>query len=230
MPIKLVVFDMAGTTVKDDSNVGLAFKSALQNHQYTIPLQEIMPIMGYEKNEAIRMMLHKHEPDQEKITNGLVASIHQEFVGRMIDHYQNGSGIAALPDVESTFTELKNKGIKIGLNTGFSRIIANTIIRRLHWDEKELFDVVVGSDEVEFGRPNPLMIRKMMTDLGITDPAEVAKVGDTEVDIREGKNAGCRYVIGITTGAFTKEELEKYHPTHIIHNISELLPIIHQPA
>jgi phosphoglycolate phosphatase-like HAD superfamily hydrolase len=86
----------------------------------------------------------------------------------------------------------------------------------------------VGSDEVELGRPYPYMIQKMMLEGGITDPLEVAKVGDTEVDVREGQNTGCRYVIGVTTGIFTREELEAYHPTHIIDDIAQVIDIISQ--
>ncbi len=70
------------------------------------------------------------------------------------------------------------------------------------------------------------MIQKMMLDGGIERPAEVAKVGDTEVDVREGQNAGCKYVIGVTTGVFTREELEAYNPTHIIDDIAQVIDIV----
>ncbi|MND98460.1 hypothetical protein D3C80_908120 [compost metagenome] len=65
------------------------------------------------------------------------------------------------------------------------------------------------------------MIRKMMDNAGVKEN-EVAKVGDTEVDINEGINTGCLYVIGVTTGAFTREELLPYKPTHIIDSLKEL--------
>jgi len=67
-----------------------------------------------------------------------------------------------------------------------------------------------------------------MQEADITDPKEVVKVGDTEVDIREGQSVGCKYVIGVTTGIFTRAELEEYHPTQIIDDIAELLDIIKQ--
>lgn len=226
MPIKLIVFDMAGTTVKDNDNVSEAFQSALKKYSYNIPIKDINPIMGYEKNDAIRQMLEKYETDPSKISDFLVTAIHHEFVQKMIDHYQNAEGIEALPNVETTLADLRQQGIKVGVNTGFSKDIAETIINRLKWREKGLIDYVVGSDEVELGRPHPFMIQKMMRESGVSDSRQVAKVGDTEVDIREGKNIGCRYVIGITTGAFTREELNKYGPTHIIDDISEVLSII----
>jgi phosphonatase-like hydrolase len=226
MPIKLVVFDIAGTTVKDDHDVSKAFQAALKKSNYEVPLELINPLMGYEKNLAIRQILRLHEHNDAKITTALVTKIHEEFVRQMIDHYRSEPGIEPLPNVEETFSQLHAMGIQVGINTGFSRDIADTIVDRLQWKEKGLVDHVVGSDEVELGRPHPYMIQKMMIDGRIERSMEVAKVGDTEVDVREGQNAGCRYVIGVTTGIFTREELEPYNPTHIIDDMSELINII----
>lgn len=228
MSIKLVVFDIAGTTVKDDHNVSKAFRAALGEYNYDVPLELIDPLMGYEKNEAITQMLHLNEPDTSKITPELVNEIHREFVKQMIHFYQFEPGIEALPNVEETFAALHDAGILVGINTGFSKDIAETIANRLQWREKGLIDYLIGSDEVELGRPRPFMIQKTMRESGIADPREVVKVGDTEADVREGQNAGCKYVIGVTTGTFTREKLEEYRPTHIIDNIAEVLNIIKQ--
>lgn len=223
MAIKLVVFDMAGTTVKDDHYVALAFQQAMDNFGYTLDLKLINPIMGYKKPVAIDMMLQKYEADKEKITPRLITDIHDVFVKNMLNFYRNAE-ISALPHVEDTFAALRDMGIKIGLDTGFSKNIADLIFERLNWKNK--VDFMVASDEVPQGRPYPYMINKMMAALNLTDAGEVAKVGDTEVDINEGKNAGCRYIIGVTTGSFTREELAVYQPTHIIDDIAEVLTII----
>jgi phosphoglycolate phosphatase-like HAD superfamily hydrolase len=52
------------------------------------------------------------------------------------------------------------------------------------------------------------------------------KVGDSIIDIEEGKNAGCALSIGITTGAHSYEQLASANPNHIINHLSELLPVI----
>lgn len=228
MAVKLVVFDIAGTTVKDDHNVSKAFQAALLKSGYEVPIELIDPLMGYEKTQAIRQILRLHEHNDTKITPELVSKIHQEFVGEMIAHYKSGQGIEALPHVEETFAKLHQLGIQVGINTGFSRDIADTVVERLKWKDKGLIDHVVGSDEVELGRPYPFMIEKMMRDGGIESAAEVAKVGDTEVDVREGHNAGCKYVIGVTTGIFSREGLEAYHPTHIVDDMADIINIITQ--
>lgn len=227
MSVKLVVFDIAGTTVKDNNNVSEAFRSALAKHEIHIPLEKINPLMGYEKKLAISEILKAHSSlEPAEITTTLIDLIYTQFVQLMISHYQQAEEVSALPGVEQTFLELQNRGIKVGINTGFPYVIAETIVEQLQWREKGLIDYLIGSDQVEFGRPYPLMIQHIMRVLNILDPNEVAKVGDTEVDIREGREAKCKYVIGVTTGTFTRKEMEKYKPTHIIDNISEILSIL----
>lgn len=226
MSIKLIVFDMAGTTVKDENSVTQTFKDALAEFGYKIPESVINPLMGYKKIVAITKMLHEYEADKLKITAELISQIHDSFVERMISFYEHTPSLEALPHAESTMKTLKDAGIKIGINTGFSRNIAEVIIARLQWREKSVFDYLICSDEVAEGRPSPGMINRLRQMAALEEADEVAKVGDTEVDVREGQNARCKYVIGVTTGAFTREELERYEPTHIIDDLSELLAII----
>lgn len=226
MSIALVVFDIAGTTVRDNDKVGEAFQSTLAKFGYDIPLATINTYMGYEKNEAIQAILRVYGGSEQVVDPAEVNAIHRSFVGRMVRYYEIADDIEPLPHVEETFAHLHDRGVKIALNTGFSRNIADVIIDKLGWFERGLVDFMVASDEVPHGRPHPDMIHKLMGKAGVDDVARVAKVGDTEVDINEGKNAGCRYVIGVTTGAYAREALEPYGPTHILDDIHGVLDII----
>jgi phosphoglycolate phosphatase-like HAD superfamily hydrolase len=70
------------------------------------------------------------------------------------------------------------------------------------------------------------MILLAMEKLNIEDAASVIKVGDSTIDIEEGRNAGCLYNIGVTTGAHTKEELSTANPSYIFDNIYDLKSVI----
>ena len=70
------------------------------------------------------------------------------------------------------------------------------------------------------------MIFKAMELTGVRDISKVAKVGDTAFDLQEGNSAGCSLVVGVTTGAFSKEELEKEEHTHLIEQIPEMMRIL----
>ena len=70
------------------------------------------------------------------------------------------------------------------------------------------------------------MILLAMEKLNIVDASSVIKVGDSTIDIEEGRNAGCLYNIGVTTGAHTKAELFTANPNYIFDNIYDLKSVI----
>jgi phosphonatase-like hydrolase len=226
--IELIVFDIAGTTVKDNGSVAQALQKALLQYGYSVPEPEITLLMGYRKNQAIEILLNIHEPDKDKITLGLIDDIHSSFLQIMVDYYETTNDLTPAPGAEEVFAFLKEKSIIVALNTGFSKIITMTIMNRLGWLQGGLVDYTVSSDEVVSGRPFPYMIQNIMQQAKIRDAKNVIKVGDTEVDIHEGKNAGCLYSIGITTGAFTRKQLKIHEPSFIIDELKELLPVISQ--
>ena len=228
MKIEMVVFDMAGTTVNDEGNVTAAFAGAMKGSGYEVPDHFINPMMGYKKPLAIKMMLEQFEQRPELITPELIEVIHSRFVENMLTFYRSSPNLYALPNVEAVFIELKDAGIRVALNTGFSRDIAELIIERLGWWKNGLIDDFIASDDVEKGRPSPMMITELMKRAGIDSAKAVVKVGDTEVDINEGKNCGCAASVAVTTGSFTPEQLRLHHPDAIITNMIDLLPIIDQ--
>lgn len=220
MPIKLVVFDIAGTTVKDDDYVAHAFRNAFVKNGYDITLDQTYPYMGVKKIVAVNALLAKLGGQSAD-----AGSIYTDFTDEMMNFYTYDAAVMPLPYAEEVFQQLKEKGIRIALNTGFPRIIADVIVDRLEWKEKGWVDDTIASDEVEHGRPQPFMIQELMSRASITDPLEVAKVGDTEVDVNEGRNAGCGLVVAVTTGAYTNEQLAAYDPDHVIPDLS-LLPTL----
>ena len=225
MKIELVVFDIAGTTVTDNDNVNDAFRGAFEIEGYPVALADVNHIMGYRKMEAIRILLERFYPAQLN-NEELIQDIHNRFVEDMEAYYLQTPDLNALPYAEEIFRQLHSNDIKVALDTGFTKIITDTIIRRLGWDKNGLVDFIISSDEVSQGRPYPYMIQSIMEQLNIADANRVVKVGDTEVDIAEGRNAGCGLVISVTTGSYSREELEKFSPDQIIGSLQELPAIL----
>ncbi len=225
MSIELVVFDMAGTTVSDKGNVNDFFRDAFLNAGMEVDAADVDGVMGYRKKEAIEIIVEKYKPGSENDTD-FIDGIHEDFTKQMVNFYETYEGLSPLPFAEKVFRELQENKIKVALNTGFTRAITAPILKRLGWDQAAFIDEVICSDEVPEGRPHPYMIEKLMKDLGIGHAENVAKVGDTKVDIEEGRNTGCGIVIAVTTGAYTKEQLAKYHPDHIIDSLESLPSLI----
>lgn len=218
---------MAGTTIHDENSVAKSFQRALNQHGYpSVSLQEANEKMGYSKPQAIRDLLEIHESNPANITEELISEIHDSFVQGMLDFYAEDPSVRPVEDAERVFEALHQMGILVALDTGFSRDITDLILKRVGWDDGRLIDASAASDEVEQGRPFPFMIQKIMKELGVSDPKSVIKIGDTEVDINEGHNAGCLMSIGITSGVFSKEELIPHHPTHLAASLSEVLELV----
>ncbi len=226
MSIQLAVFDIAGTTLHDESNVGLVLQQVIQEQAgLPVSLPEVNEVMGYAKPYAIRYLLQQYQ-DSRHQDAAFVNTLHSQFVQQMSDHYQQNSSVREKTGAGNVLQALKQRGIKVALDTGFDRAITNIILQRVGWLQQGIIDAVVTSDEVPRGRPYPYMIYRAMEQLGIRSIGQVAKIGDTLSDLEEGTNAGCPFVIGVTTGAYTKDALEKGPHTHLVAHLEEILEII----
>jgi phosphonatase-like hydrolase len=222
MEIDLIVFDMAGTTVHDDDAVNHCLKAALAAAGVRASRDDINTVMGTPKPLAIQTLLARFR-GQAAASDRAVDAIHDDFMRRMLWHYRSHPDVRECDGATETFAWCRRHGIQTALDTGFNRAIADAIITRLGWSA--LLDATVASDEVPHGRPYPDMINHVMGLAAVTDPDRVMKVGDTPVDIAQGRAAGCRYVVGVTSGSHTAEELRPHAPTHLVANLRELRAI-----
>jgi phosphonatase-like hydrolase len=224
MAIELVVFDMAGTTVRDPGAVNACLREALAAAGLTVDRPTVDAIMGLPKPVAIRQLI---EASALAATLGSqVDAVYRDFVARMRHYYETDPEVGEVPGAGATFAALRRAGVKVALNTGFSRDITTVLLDRLGWGGDPLIvDATVTSDEVPRGRPHPDMIWKLMERLGVRDAARVAKVGDAPADLEEGTNAGCALVIGVTGGTHSRAQLQAYPHTHLIDSLAELPPL-----
>lgn len=214
--VELVVLDIAGTTVSDPGFVAGAVQEALAAVGVTISAECVTPVMGMPKPIAIQMLLdEENRPDLD------AKPIYEDFVVRMKQVYREHSDVKPIEGVEEALLKLREAGIKICLDTGFSQDITEIIVERLGWMDR-VIDGAISSDQVENGRPAPDMIEHHMKEHGITDPSRVAKVGDAIADMQEGTNAGCGFVIGVLSGVSSRAELEAQPHTHLIGSVAEL--------
>jgi phosphonatase-like hydrolase len=224
MPIRLVVFDLAGTTLDDRGAVNDCMRGALADAGVEVDPAAVDAVMGLPKPEAIRLLVEG--AGKADALRGHLGPIHDDFVARMLRHYREDPEIREVPGASEVFRRLKALGIAVAINTGFSRSITNAILDRMGWERDGLIDSHVSSDEVAWGRPHPDMIRRLMSDVHVTEHAEVAKVGDAPADLHEGANAGCGLVVGVTWGSHRREELAGHPHTHLIDAIEDLLTIV----
>jgi len=219
----MIVFDMAGTTVNEDNVVYKTLQQSINKKGYDFSLDQVLAEgAGKEKLEAIKSILKVYALNNN---NTLADEIYQDFIDLLSEAYEK---ILVIPQPHALelFKVLKERNIKVVLNTGYNAETAELLIEKLGWKKGMEFDSLISSSDVENNRPDPEMIDLAMDIYGIQDALEVIKVGDSIIDIEEGQNAGCGLNIGITTGAHTYLQLQTANPDFIISDLLDLIPII----
>jgi phosphonatase-like hydrolase len=218
--IKLVVLDMAGTTIDEDNLVYKTVQSALATHGYEVNLQTVLAqAAGKEKRQAIIDVLSAIGVQED--IGDIASRVFDEFKTALKRGYEVFP-VRAFHGVDSLIAAIRQHGVKVVLNTGYDRHTAETLIAKVGWTVGSDIDGLVTADDVVRGRPYPDMIFKAMEIGGISEPGQVLKAGDSAVDIEEGRNAGCGVTVGVMTGAQTREQLEAAGPTHVLNSLVEL--------
>ena len=221
--IELVVFDMAGTTVDEDNVVYKTVRAAINSAGYQFTQEQVQAEgAGKEKSQAIRDVLAldgRTHSDEE------VETIFSDFKVRLSTAYEN-LDVREQPGASKVFSSLRSSGVKVVLNTGYDRATAEKLISKIGWSVGHDIDGLVTASDVSNGRPGPDMIHLAMKQTGIETAKSVVKVGDSQIDIEEGKNAKCGLTYGITTGAQTEAMLKASSPTGVVQSLEELLQVV----
>ncbi len=124
--------------------------------------------------------------------------------------------------VEDTLAALK----ALGLNTGIVSTKYRYRIERILQRDGilDLFDAIVGGEDVDVHKPDPAGMLKAMQELGMR-PSKTIYVGDSVVDAKTAEYAHVTFM-AVLTGTTPREELERYFPYRIFQNVAEIPPFL----
>lgn len=125
-------------------------------------------------------------------------------------------------DLGSLFARLTGRGLHLGVATMDSESLAREIVAMLAIGSYLSF--VCGYDSGFGMKPGPGMVEAFCLRLSLR-PDEVLVVGDTLHDLHMGRAAGAGLVVGVLTGAGSRELLEP-HCDHVIDDVHDLESII----
>ena len=126
------------------------------------------------------------------------------------------------PKVMETLSALKTRGYTLTIASSRWHKSLSELTTDLRI--ADYITYLVGADDVEEAKPHPEPVLKTLAATGI-DARHTLVVGDMNVDILMGANAGAR-TCGVTYGNGTKAELEAAGADYIINSIDELLTIL----
>ena len=214
--MRMIVCDMAGTIINEH---GLVYKTLFNTLKKIGVKEDIKSWHGLEKRRVIDEMVDKYGAYGDK--KEIKKNMYLDFQNNLYEAYFGKNSEISLihPNIPNYFNDLREKNIIVSLNTGYNRDFQKKIID--YFNMESYIDDYISSEDVPFGRPEPFMIYKLMKQNNIHFPKDVIKVGDTKIDMLEGKSAKCGMIVGVLSGADSKKELERYS-THIIDNITNL--------
>jgi len=213
---RLVIFDIAGTIIEDHGEVVSCFRSALAQNGIEASESELREWKGASKQEVIRRFVGERFSDDQ---DARAEKAYAAFRHLLEQHYRT-NGVVPIEGAEEVFCWLEGHNIRIATTTGFYHEVAELILRKSGWLAR--FDANVSSSDVQHGRPAPDMIFAAMKACRVAAASEVVNVGDTPLDLQAGTSAGVQGVVGVLTGAHTRERLQREPHTHILPSVRAL--------
>ncbi len=199
--IQAIVFDWAGTMVDFGCRAPVrALQEVLRAQGIAASEAEVRADMGKAKHAHIAALLAMPAiAAQWQARHGRAAT------GADIDRLHDAAGplmIAAaaecaglIPGALETMRWARTRGLKIGSNTGYTRAMMDAIVP-LAAAQGYVPDMIVCAGETAEGRPAPLMLWKIMAELGVWPAAACVKVDDAPIGIAEARNAGT-WAVGV---------------------------------
>lgn len=226
--LKVVLFDMTGTTVRDtvykpDSRelVKLpvfAYQQAFEAGGIKMRFSELNECRGRDKKEVLEEKIRKYRQDlSQEEQLALAQRLHDVFITSILE---NLDSVGEMPGASEVFRYLKSHRIFVAVGSGFPQVVSEAISDILGWRRKGLVDYVTSGESAGAGRPKPNMINDVLVaasylprGIDLSKPVErfdysiLLKVGDTVSDMEEALNVGA-HAVAVLTGTQSRGKLK----------------------
>ena len=200
--IPAVFLDWAGTVVDHGSLAPVkALEGIFAGAGVTVAPSEVRRYMGLAKKDHVRSLLVEPEIAYRwKAVHGALPSegdverLYAKFEPQMMELLAGYADV--ISGVAETVAVMRARGIKIAGTTGYTRPMLEQL-QMLGVRQGYRTDASLAPEDVGAGRPFPWMCYRLAIDLRIYPLSSRVKIGDTESDILEGRNAGM-WTIGVT--------------------------------
>jgi phosphonoacetaldehyde hydrolase len=181
-PPILTVFDWAGTLVDRGSSLPIkAMKDAFTYHGYEVSERAIREFMGMSKKEHINSVIQVNFPNDKELTTDQIYGTYRVYESGLLG--MNPKYSELIPGAKDTIKRIRDMGHIVGTTTGYDATIAARI-SKLAAMQGLFIDMERNND---FGsRGSGLQIMSMLRHISI-DPVSIVKVGDTKLDMMEGR-------------------------------------------
>ena len=198
--MKAVFFDLDGTLLNTLPDIRAAINYALRAYDgKEAGDEDVRRYVGHGLHRALSQAVIEKEP------KGLDENEMSLMFALMLNAYRRHptEGTVPYPGIAELLSELKERGIKLGVVSNKEDSIVQEIIDGLLPDT---FDFVSGERQGFPLKPDPSLLLYGLGEVGASC-SESVYVGDSEVDAETGRRAGVRTVI-VSYGFRTEDELK----------------------
>jgi phosphonoacetaldehyde hydrolase len=219
--IRAVVLDWAGTAVDRGSLAPVrTIQQVFERHGVIVSEDAARRDMGLPKREHLRRLLTTIDPAAGERD---LDAYYDEFVPIQLEMLREHS--AVIPGVVEAVNEMRGRGIRIGSTTGYTRAMLDVVVAKAREQGYDP-DCAIAPEEAGAGRPHPYMMYLAAIRLERYPLGAFVKVGDTPVDIEEGRNAGA-WTVGVSeTGNSNRDALERAGAHFVIDSVADISPVL----
>ena len=179
--IKTVIFDLDGTLLNTLDDLADAGNWVCRQHGWpTFSVEQFKHMVG----NGIPKLIERFSPESARTPDQLAATL-AEFTARYDAHKEDKT--APYPGIPELLDALKAEGIQTAVFSNKADPLCGKIIE--HYFGAGSFSIVRGNRPGVPTKPDPTGVYSLMKDLG-ADTSSTLFVGDSDVDILTGHNAG----------------------------------------
>ena len=205
--MKLVIFDMDGTLLDSKKDITISVNHIRKLHYNLEPLSEEFVVEAINMEVRNLPKLFYNTQVYEQKDRDVFESFYEKQCTQNLYLY-NG--------IKEVLLTLKDKGIKLSVATNAPTKFAKLMLNSL--GVKNMFDVIVGADEVSMPKPSPQMLYKILEFYNFDKLKDKAwMIGDNSKDMLSAKNAGIQSAFA-TWGFSSQSDYKKtiFHPNDIL--------------
>lgn len=208
----VILFDLDGTLIHSRPLIDASFKHTFAHYlpDKQLTQEELDSFFGPTLDQTFSRYF---EPEK-------VAEVVAYY--RAFNKKEHNTYVTLFPEVKETLEALKAQGYKMGVVSNKKRDVVDLGLQ--YCEIEPYFDVVLGGDELEQVKPNPIGLMQACALLK-EGHDNLIYVGDNVNDILTARNL-CAYSVAYLNENQKRDEVLAIHPCKTIEHMSELLDIV----